>query len=110
MSEYISTYQVHRHTCRHKNQRNKYVNITIKCQYGYEHTKYANLCISIPSMSTYNMNMNIPNISVYISAYQVCRNIYQHYKYVDIDMNIPIMMSIYKKIMKRKVFHHTKND
>ena len=54
------------------------------------------------------MNMNIPNISVYISAYQVCRNIYQDYKYVDIQMNIPITMSIYKIIMERKVFHHTK--
>jgi len=62
MSEYISTYQVHRHTCRHKNQRNKYVNITMKCQYVYKHTKYANLIISIPSMSKCNMNMNIPNI------------------------------------------------
>ena len=51
MSEYISTYQVHRHTCRHKNQRNKYVYITMKYQYVYEHTKYANLFISIPSMS-----------------------------------------------------------
>ena len=37
------------------------------------------------------MNMNIPNMSIYISAYQVCRNVYQHYKYVDINMNIPIM-------------------
>ena len=108
MSEYISTYQVHRHTCRHKNQRNKYVNITMKCQYVYKHTKYANLIISIPSMSKCNMNMNIPNISVYISTYQVWRNIYQDYKYVDIKMNIPNMMSIYKIIMKRIVFHHTK--
>ena len=67
-----------------------------------------NLFISIPSMSKYNMNMNIPNISVYISAYQVCRNIYQDYKCVDTKMNIPIMMSIYEIIMKQKVFHHTK--
>ena len=108
MSEYISTYQVHRHTCRHKNQRNKYVYITMKYQYVYEHTKYANLFISIPSMSKYNMNMNIPNISVYVPVYQVCRNMYQHYKHVDINMNIPIMMSIYQIIMKWKVFQHTK--
>ena len=59
-------------------------------------------------MSKYNINMNIPNISVYASAYQVCRNIYQHYKYVDINMNIPIMMSIYQIIIKRKVFQHKK--
>ena len=66
MSEYISIYQVHRHTCRHKNQRNKYVYITMKCQYVYEHTKYTkyvkikyeyehtkyiSIYISIPSMS-----------------------------------------------------------
>ena len=108
MSKYISTYQVYRHICRHKNQHNEYVNITMVCQYEYEHTKYATFYISIPSMSKNIMNMNIPNISVYVSAYQVCRNIYQHYKYVDINMNIPIMMSIYKIIMKRKVFQHTK--
>ena len=66
MSKYISTYQVRRYTCRHKNH-NEYVNITMVCQYEYEHTKYATFYISIPSMSKYNMNMNIPNISVYIS-------------------------------------------
>ena len=94
MSKYISTYQVRRYTCRHKNH-NEYVNITMVCQYEYEHTKYASLYISIPSMSkyisTYQVRQHKNQHNEYVNIPMICQYEYEHTKYVSICISVTSM-------------------